>query len=90
MFVIVEIYDHAVLAYPEGDVQVFVNSELAYSHTIAISANNPGVWQVQPLYTHSTALMDKRTHTARVSRKDPLKITGEYPMGSMVIRSSRF
>lgn len=74
MFVIVEIYNHAVIAHPEGDEMRFVNRDLAQSMAVAISAHNPGVYEVQPLHTTSKTLFDKRTHLYVTDRKDKLKV----------------
>lgn len=89
MWVIVEIYEHAVLTYPEGDMMLWHNKDTAVAYAEAVSARNPGVFQVQSLLAGGYAnspLVERRTHGYRLTKdkRDPLKITGSYPLPQVV------
>lgn len=86
MYVIVEIYNHAVICYPAGDIMLFRNRDTAGAYAEAVSSRNTGVFMVQNLVAKENDLVEKRTHGYRLTadKCDPLKITGAFPLPQTV------
>lgn len=82
MWVIVEIYNGAILCYPAGDIMLWRNREAAGLYAEAVSARNEGVYSVQHLWADAEDSDAKWTHGYRLSsdKRDPLKITGAFPL----------
>lgn len=88
LYVICEADNAAVICYPQGDVLTFVNVDSARDYAMAISQRNPGAYSVQTL---SDTILPRSegatfTHGYRLSadRRDPLKVTGAFPLEHLV------
>lgn len=79
MWVIVEINNHAVLCYPQGDIMLWRNKDVALNYAVMISRGNPGVWQVQHLCANDASLVEKRTHGARLDQSLQ-RVVSEFPL----------